>query len=64
MKAATTRAGALGRRRVINGPLADRRQDACRAVIIIAWLAPLGFDVSVDVVGVDLVSAARLVLVY
>jgi hypothetical protein len=48
--------------RAINWPLADRHQDARRAVVII--LAPaLGFDVRVDVAGDDLVRAACLVLV-
>jgi len=49
-------------RRAISGPLADRHQDASGAVVIV-WLAALGFDVSVDVVGNSLVGAVRLVLV-
>jgi hypothetical protein len=45
----------------VPGPLADRNQDARGAVVIIIWLAALGFDVSLDVVRDDLVRAARLV---
>jgi len=48
--------------RAINGPLADRHQDARRAVVIVLASA-LGFDVRVDVAGDYLVRAARLVLV-
>jgi hypothetical protein len=55
-------AGRLIAFRAINGPLADRHQHARRAVVIV--LAPvLGFDVSVDVAGNDLVRAACLMLV-
>ena len=49
--------------RAINGPLADRHQDARRAVVIIVIASALSFDVRVDVAGDDLVCAARLVLV-
>jgi hypothetical protein len=45
--------------RVINGPLADRHQDARRAVIIVIFLAlALGFDVGVDA-GMMILSAPR-----
>jgi hypothetical protein len=42
-----------------NGPLADRDQDARRAVVIVIFLAlALSFEMTVDVVSDDLVRAA------
>ena len=48
--------------RAINGPLADRHQDASGAIAIV-WLAALGLHVCVNVAGDDFVRAARLMLV-
>jgi hypothetical protein len=48
-------------RLTINGPLADRGQGTRRNVVVLALA--LGFDVAVDVVGDDLVCAARPLLV-
>jgi hypothetical protein len=47
--------------RAINGPLADRHQGARRAIAVAVIVVPLalGFDMSVDAVGDDLVRAAR-----